>query len=493
MAASDTPEMPPRLSADPIAQDRTIRTLIALVDELTVGRDEQGLLESTIGHVVQALSLTGGTTYLPGSGGKLVPAAHAHLPSADPEATLELAHRALDQGRPLSLQIPPAGWIAAAPLVIRQRCLGVLTLFDTGGRSPAPEPELLEALGKQIGAGLENARLYAELRASHSRAEALQRITAALAEGRDVKTVLPAFARELSVVQGFDRLACGFVSDSGDYIEIVGHPDDAAWGLGAVLPVVGSGPGSVVLNDTPVLQRDLLHNHRFIEDMRLLEEGIRSYLILPLNARGHAIGVLALASRASGAYDESTLSRVQPVADAVALAFENVRLFQKTRELSITDEVTPLYNVRFFHQILDRELKLVDRYRSVLSLVFLDLDRFKPINDQYGHLRGSRVLREVGFLLRSAVRETDYPARYGGDEFVVILPQTDAQPAIALAEKLRGLIEEHTFLQEEGIDVRLGVSLGIATYPSEAASREALIRVADERMYKDKDLRKGQR
>ena len=93
----------------------------------------------------------------------------------------------------------------------------------------------------------------------------------------------------------------------------------------------------------------------------------------------------------------------------MALAFENVRLFQKTRELSISDEVTPLYNFRFFHQILDRELKLVDRYKSVLSLIFVDLDRFKPINDQFGHLRGSRVLREVGFLLRAAVRETDYP------------------------------------------------------------------------------------
>jgi diguanylate cyclase (GGDEF)-like protein len=174
----------------------------------------------------------------------------------------------------------------------------------------------------------------------------------------------------------------------------------------------------------------------------------------------------------------------------VALGFENVRLFQKTRELSITDEVTPLYNFRFFHQILDRELKLVDRYRSVLSLIFVDLDRFKPINDQYGHLRGSRTLREVGFLLRAAVRETDYPARYGGDEFVVILPQTDGTAARALAEKLRRLIEEHTFLQEEGINARIGCSMGVATYPLEARSKESLIRLADERMYADKETRK---
>jgi diguanylate cyclase (GGDEF)-like protein len=122
--------------------------------------------------------------------------------------------------------------------------------------------------------------------------------------------------------------------------------------------------------------------------------------------------------------------------------------------------------------------------------VFVDLDRFKPINDQYGHLRGSRTLREVGFLIRAAVRETDIPARYGGDEFVVVLPQTDGESARVLAEKLRRLVEGHTFLQEEGINARLGVSLGVATYPEEAKTKEELIRLADSRMYEDKGTRK---
>jgi diguanylate cyclase (GGDEF)-like protein len=96
----------------------------------------------------------------------------------------------------------------------------------------------------------------------------------------------------------------------------------------------------------------------------------------------------------------------------------------------------------------------------------------------------------VGFLIRAAVRETDIPARYGGDEFVVVLPQTDGDSARVLAEKLRSLVEEHTFLQEEGINARLGVSLGVATYPEEAKTKEALIRLADARMYEDKGSRK---
>ncbi len=472
------------------AQDRTIRALISLVDDLTVEVEEEGLLSSTLEHVVRTLGVTGGLTLRSDEEGVLRAVAQFRAPSSDMAATMELARASVDRERPLVKEMEHGGWLAAAPLTTKQRRLGVLTIHDADEESMAPDLELLEAIGKQIGTGLDNARLYAALRASTQRLEFLNRISAALTASMDLKTVVPAFAKEIAALQDFDRLACGFVNESGDYIEITGYPDEATWGLGAVLPVVGSGPGSVVLNNKPILQRDLLHDHRFIEDMRLLEEGVRSYVILPLVSRGRGIGVLALGSKATEAYDEATLAHVQPLADSVALAFENVRLFQKTREMSITDEVTPLYNFRFFHQILDRELKLVDRYRSTLSLIFVDLDRFKPINDQFGHLRGSRVLREVGFLLRAAVRETDYPARYGGDEFVVILPQTDAEAANALGEKLRQMIEGHTFLQEEGINARIGCSLGVATYPSDARSKEALIRLADERMYKNKDHRR---
>jgi len=478
---------------DPRAQDRTIRALMSVVDDLTVEREEEGLLRSTLEHVVGSLGLAGGVTFLLGPDETLVPLAELGLPDTLRDLAHTLALTSLERGRPTVHEIPAGGWLAATPLHARQRQVGALLLVDMGDDALSPDLELLEALGKQIGNGLENVRLYAELRASASRIEILNRITSAVTSGSDLRTIVPAFAREMAALVPFHRLGCGFVNDSGDYIEVVCDPEGASWGLGDVIPVVGSGPGSVVLNNCTVLQRDLVHQHRFIEDMRLLEDGIRSYVLLPLNSRGRSIGILALGSESSGAYDDSTLARLQPLADAVALVFENVRLFQKTRELSITDEVTPLYNFRHFHQILDRELKLVDRYRSVLSLIFVDLDRFKPINDQYGHLRGSRTLREVGFLIRAAVRETDYPSRYGGDEFVIILPQTDHGAAILLAEKLRRLIEGHTFLQEEGINARIGCSLGIATYPADASTKEALIRLADQRMYEDKETRKAGR
>jgi diguanylate cyclase (GGDEF)-like protein len=487
--------LPPRTPARPAAGptvatlERLVRTLVSLVDDLSVEREEEGLLRSTLEHVVVSLDLAGGVTLLLGEDGELGEAAEHHL-AVDPGTTLDLGRDTLSQDHALLQELPGAGWLAAVPLRGRQSTLGVLVLHERPAAEPSLGRELLDVLGKQVGTGIENVRLYAQLRASSERAEVLRRITAATTSGSDLGSIVPALAGELQSLQSFERLACGFVNETGDYIEMVSHPEGTSWGLGGVLPVVGSGPGFVALNNRPVLQRDLVHEHRYLEDMRLLEDGLRSYALFPLSSRGRAIGVLALGSARAFSFDDETLARLQPLADAVALAFENVRLFQKTRELSITDEITPLYNFRYFHQALDRELKLVNRYGSTLSLLFIDLDRFKPINDTWGHLRGSRTLREVGFLIRAGVRETDIPARYGGDEFVVILPQTDGDSGRVLAEKLRRLVEGHTFLQEEGINARLGVSLGIATYPAEATTKEALIRLADKRMYEDKESRR---
>jgi len=487
-----SPVRAPAQAAPGGSRDRLLPTLIALVDDLTVEREEGGLLRSALEHIVGSLDLIGGAIFVAGHDGELVDAAEQHL-AMDVGTLQELAAASLHEDGPLVQELQAgAGRLAAAPLRSQRRLLGALVLHEGGERSGL-DREVLEVLGKQLGTGLENVQLYAELRTSSARAEALRRITAAATSGSDLSAIVPAFATELAALQPFDRLACGFVNETGDYLEMVSHPEGTSWGLGGVLPVVGSGPGFVALNNRPVLQRNLVHEHRYLEDMRLLEEGLRCYALFPLSSRERAIGVLAIGSGQVAAFDEATLARLQPLADAVALAFENLRLFQKTRELSITDEVTPLHNFRYFHQALERELKLVNRYGGMLSLLFVDLDRFKPINDQYGHLRGSRTLREVGFLIRAAVRETDIPARYGGDEFVVILPQTDAEPAKVLAEKLRRLVEGHTFLQEEGINARLGVSLGVGTYPSEANSKEALIRLADKRMYEDKEIRKAGR
>lgn len=459
----------------------------SVAQSLSADRDEADNLTRCLKTLVESSRAAQGVGLLQGPSGLTAVAEYGNLDEATRLAHFTLSRLCLETGQAVAEE-QGEGWLAATPLMGLEETFGVLAFYVADSNRP-PQP-FLSALGRLVGSGLDASRRYAEMRTAAHRLERLNRLTTALTSGGDLATVVAPFAEEMRGLFDFDRLACGFVNEGGDYVELVTHPTDESWGQSAVVPLVGSGVGHAILEGKPVLQKDILHSHRFLEDMKLLEDGIRSYVILPLVARGKVLGVVALGSKQSEAFETETMVRLQPLISHLALAFDNVHLMQRMRDLSITDEVTPLFNHRFFHQMLEREIKFSDRYKSQVSIAFIDLDHFKPINDVHGHLRGSHALREVGFLLRTAVRETDYPARYGGDEFVIILPQTDGEAARVLGDKFRELIEGHTFLQEEGINAKIGASVGIATYPDEARTKPDLIRLADKRMYEDKALRK---
>ena len=167
----------------------------------------------------------------------------------------------------------------------------------------------------------------------------------------------------------------------------------------------------------------------------------------------------------------------------VGLALARVRQIDRMRELAAVDDLTGLYNARHLHQTVDRELSRLARTGRPLSLVFLDLDAFKRVNDRHGHLLGSRTLVEVGHLLRACVRLTDTPVRYGGDEFVIVLPATSRRDATGVARRIQRRVAAETFLSDRGVDVRLTVSVGVATITRPTYSAADLIRSADEAMY----------
>jgi len=213
----------------------------------------------------------------------------------------------------------------------------------------------------------------------------------------------------------------------------------------------------------------------------------RTVLCVPLKSKGEVLGVIELLNKlGGGAFDGRDLQVVSILADYAAIAIENARLYQRAEELAITDDVTGIHNSRYFHQILERELNRARRYKRPLSLLFLDLDSFKAVNDTHGHQQGSKVLREVSWVLKSSIRSVDLIARYGGDEFIVILPDTDAATAARLGERLRATVAGTEFLVPEGLALRLTASFGVAAYPQHAQTKEDLIRVADEAMYRAK-------
>ncbi|MBN2840188.1 MAG: diguanylate cyclase [Coriobacteriia bacterium] len=175
---------------------------------------------------------------------------------------------------------------------------------------------------------------------------------------------------------------------------------------------------------------------------------------------------------------------LQAVASELVVAVENSRLYRLTKRLSITDELTDLYNYRFLQQRLDDEIHRAERYDKRLSFLMLDIDDFKRVNDVHGHRVGDQVLAEVSALLKSTVREVDVVARYGGEEFSVILPETDAPGAFIAAEKIREAVALQRFRDADGEPVvHVTVSIGLASFPSHATDKEALLRAADDAVY----------
>ena len=178
---------------------------------------------------------------------------------------------------------------------------------------------------------------------------------------------------------------------------------------------------------------------------------------------------------------------LQAVSSELVVAVENSQLYKLTKRLSITDELTGLYNYRYLQQRLEDEIERARRYGRSLSLLMLDADDFKKFNDTHGHIAGDRALAEIGGALRLAVREIDVSCRYGGEEFAVLLPETDAEGAFVVAEKVRESVAFHSFADSEGErGVHLTVSIGLATYPALAANREELLRQADDALYQAK-------
>ena len=240
----------------------------------------------------------------------------------------------------------------------------------------------------------------------------------------------------------------------------------------------------------PLLIPDPTSDKKFTPPSRIkTDKNVKSILCVPLNIRGKCLGVIEI--RRSGeeaeVFGEEDLANISAIADYAAIAIENAQNFQRVQELTITDDLTSLFNVRHMHTLLDAEILRAQRYGKQFSMVFLDLDHFKNVNDTHGHVHGSQLLRETADVIKDQIRNVDYAARYGGDEFVVMLPETSKEGALIIAERLRQSIEKNVFLQDKDLKVHFTASFGVATFPEDAQTKDQLIRMADERMYEVKN------
>ena len=247
----------------------------------------------------------------------------------------------------------------------------------------------------------------------------------------------------------------------------------------------------MMLHGKPVLLADVDEGSRLGPDDRCPGVDAGPALFVPLRLRDHSPGYLAVFRRRGAArFDAEDVRLLTLLAAWAAMALENLRLAQNVEKLAVTDDLTQVYNYRFLKTALRREIKRAGRYHQDLAMLMIDVDNLKTYNDKHGHLRGSFLLREMAGLFASHVRSWDLVAKYGGDEFTVILPQTDLAGAMSAGERLRLAVEEHTFpLTVSG---QITVSIGVAAFPEDGQTTSALIDTADRALYLAKQLGRNQ-
>lgn len=247
--------------------------------------------------------------------------------------------------------------------------------------------------------------------------------------------------------------------------------------------------GWVAQEGIPVIVPDVSLDKRFCSRMdKQTHFKTRSLMCVPVKSHGRVIGVLEVVNKVTGEpFTKEDLTLLMRLVDQAALTIERTTLYQKMAELAVTDDLTKLFNTRYLNRTIETEIQRSNRYKTSISLIFIDIDHFKNINDQYGHLIGSKILVEMGQLIIKGLRGIDIVARYGGDEFVVVLPQTPPKAAVQIAERIRKSVEHNTFLKKEGYALKMTASFGVASYPESAKTKEDLIRLADEAMYRVKN------
>jgi diguanylate cyclase (GGDEF)-like protein len=260
---------------------------------------------------------------------------------------------------------------------------------------------------------------------------------------------------------------------------------EAADALKNVRLKMGEGiAGWVARHGDPLIVPDVYKDPRFAKRIdELTRWKTRSIVCMALKSRQRVLGVIQLINVQMEEFNENEVFFLQALCDYAAIAIDNARAVERIQELTITDDCTGLYNARHLYKTLEAEVYRSARFGYEFTVLFIDLDYFKRVNDTHGHLAGSRLLAEVGYLIKANLRLIDFAFRYGGDEFVILLPQTDKDSALIVAKRLLEVFRTTSFLKAEGLKLNVRASIGVASFPEDARTAHEIIRQADEMMY----------
>ena len=373
----------------------------------------------------------------------------------------------------------PARSFCAVPILLGGRPSGVMAALSTEREFQFQERDLevMRTAAGQLGVAIENARLFSEEQRRARHLAFLNNISKMAISSEDAEQMMVDIVREIQKNFRYDHIGIGIMDYATKDIEIKAEAGSTSQALGRRIAVGTGVLGKVARTGVSAL----VQNAGPGQLAGVMPES-RAVLCLPIKYSEALLGVLNVESRAENAFAPQDVLILNTLADLLATALHNSFVFQKLQQQSITDGLTGIKTRRFFWEALSSEWKRASRSGRPFSVVLIDLDIFKEVNDSLGHLEGDLVLARVGRLLEQKCRQSNVVARYGGDEFIILMPETGIEQAQVLAERLRLWLATDPMLEEH----KITGSFGVASFPVHGFAMEDLIRVADAGMYVSK-------
>jgi len=365
----------------------------------------------------------------------------------------------------------------AVPLMVRDKVVGVLDCQSENLNHFDKETiDLLTLFSTQASMALKNARLYSLERRRALQLEAINAIAQQTTAALDLRELL---AKVCTLIQqAFQACHVSVLLKDEEDLVLRAHHGKLTPRVpeGGRLPAATGLWGRALSCGRTVIESDVSRTADYVA--LYAETGSR--MCIPLVSFGQTLGALVLDSEQTQAFNDGDTQPLESVADICATAIQNAHYVERVKQLAYLDGLTGIFNRRFFELRIAEEIERARRFEAGMALIMIDIDHFKRLNDEFGHLLGDEVLRQVSSILHQQLRKIDVVCRFGGEEFAVLLPQTNRQHAASVAEKLRRMVETWQF---PGVPRAVTISAGTAAFPDHGDNRDELVKAADAGLY----------
>jgi len=367
------------------------------------------------------------------------------------------------------------------PLVNRGELVAALAISNKRGEKiyTVDDMDLAESVANRVAASMEKEYLHEQVNEQREELAIINRLVTLITSNMNIQGIFEGFSEELKKVIDVDFAAVVLAEEDSLHFLALSSNIDSPWEQDSRIQLKGSATERVIKENKSIYEADIRRHKKYWTEKHLQSHGICSIVFLPLIIKNKCIGSFTIASRRPNAYNPKQIKLLEQLTLQIATPMENIRLYANAEQRARVDELTGLFNRRHFDEQFKAEVSRHSRFNQKLSLLMLDLDSFKTYNDIFGHPSGDRLLREIGGIINSSIREGDQVFRYGGDEFTVLLPQTQVESAFAVAERIRESVMNAMTSKETNVRI----SIGLACYPADGVMMNELVTVADTALY----------